>query len=208
MEKRFETREIAPQFTRAAIQSIDLEAREFDVVFATNSEVQMWNWDMGNYTEILDMNPKSVRLDRFNLGAPLYDNHQTYEGVEGVLGAIVPGTAKVDGNIGTCRVKMSTFQDPEGCIEGAWHKIKEGIIRTVSIGYSVYRAVIEDTEKKLYRATDWEPFELSLAPIPADIKAVVREKQNTNKIEIEVEAEDYQSDIDHVMIISERYRNI
>jgi len=208
MEKRFETREIGTQFTRAMIGNIDVEAREFDVVFATNSEVQMWNWDMGAYTEILDMNPESVRLERFNTGAPLFDNHDTSDGVEGVLGAIVPGSAKVDGSVGTCRVKMSTYQDPEGCIEGAWHKVKEGIVRTLSIGYSVYRAVIEDTEKKIYRATDWEPFELSLAPIPADIKAQIREKQKTTA-EIEViEEVDYTADLDYIEIIKTRYKNL
>lgn len=203
MEKKFETREMLPMYHRAKVGSIDIDKREFDVVFATDSEVDMWNWERGSFVEILDMKPSSVRLERLNSGAPLLDNHQTWGGTGGVLGKVIEGSAKVDGGRATARIKLSQRPD----VDGVWRDIQDGILTTISVGYQVFRAVIEDSAKKLYRAIDWEPFEISLAPIPADINAKIREKEKTNTAEIEVENEDYQSDIDHVMIISERYKN-
>lgn len=214
MEKKFETRELPNLYTRAAIQSIDVEKREFDVVFATNAEVQMFDWERGAFIEILDMKPESVRLKRVNAGAPLLDNHRSWEGANGVLGAVIKGSAKVDGEKATARVRMSKRQD----VEGTWQDIQDGILSTLSVGYAVHRAVLEDSSKKLYRAVDWEPHEISIAPIPADINATIREKQTTQKAEIEIVDEvnnthqvdsdsDFQRDYDHIQTIKARYKN-
>lgn len=211
MEKRFETRELPELFTRAAIASIDVEKREFDVVFATNAEVQMFDWERGQFIEILDMKPESVRLDRVNAGAPLLDNHKSWEGTSGVLGAVIRGSAKVDGNKATARIRMSKRQD----VEGTWQDIQDGILSTLSVGYAVHRAVLEDSAKKLYRATDWEPHEISIAPIPADINATIREKAQVHKAQIEVLDEtptdhlvdDFQRDLDFIQLIQARYKN-
>ena len=56
------------------------------------------------------------------------------------------------------------------------HKIGEGIIRSISVGYIVHRAeVIErDRQIPLWRAVDWEPIEISAVPIPADPGAHIR----------------------------------
>jgi len=107
MEKKFETREMPHLMTRASIGSIDTEKREFEVVFATNSEVTMFDWDRGQFIEVLDMKPESVRMTRINSGAPLLDNHDSRKGTSGVLGAVVKDSAKVDGQKATARVRMS-----------------------------------------------------------------------------------------------------
>jgi phage head maturation protease len=119
-----------------------------------------------------------------------------------VLGKVIEGSAKVDGEKAIARVKFS--RKPES--EGAWMDIQDGIVKTLSVGYSVFRASLEDKEKKLYRATDWEPFEISMAPIPADINATVREKESKNNVEVEM-IEDYQNDLDYVQTIKARYKN-
>lgn len=186
MTKRTEQVEVMPLYTRALIGNIDTDKREFDVTFATNSEVQMWDWEKGTHIEVLEMKSNNVRLERFNSGAPLLNNHQSWTGIEGVYGAIVRGSAKVDGKQGMCTIKFSKRED----VEGAWQDIVDGILTTFSVGYRVHKAILVDTQRKLYTATDWEPFELSIAPIPADIKAQIRSGENkpiTNTAEIEVE---------------------
>ena len=207
MEKRFETREMPPIYGRAMIGTIDTDKRTFDVTFATNSEVPMWNWDRGEHLEVLDMKPESVRLTRINSGAPLLNNHRSWGGVEGVLGKVIPGSAKVTGDRATATIQMSNRED--SVVTGAWRDIQDGILSTLSVGYQVHRAVLEDTEKKLYRATDWEPFEISLAPIPADIGATIREKAEKYSMEIEVEEteNEYQRDADYISLLQARYKN-
>jgi len=214
MEKRFETRELPTLYTRAKVGSIDTEKRTFDVVFATNSEVPMWNFDRGAHLEILDMNPESVRLDRINSGAPLLDNHDSYSGTRAVLGAVVKGSAKVDGERATATVKMSKRQD----VEGTWQDIQDGILSTISVGYSVHKAELIDSERKVYRATDWTPFEISIAPIPADTGATIREQAVKTEAQIEVidevvttdltdTNEDFTRDYDYIMTLQARYKN-
>ena len=49
--------------------------------------------------------------------------------------------------------------------------VREGIRRNVSVGYSINEMVLESERDGIgtYRATDWEPFEISIVSIPADI---------------------------------------
>lgn len=202
MDKIFETREMPDLYTRATISTIDVEKREFDVVFATNSAVPMYNMDRGAHLEILDMKPESVRLTRLNSGAPLLDNHTSYEGTRGVLGVVIKDSALVDGGKATARIRMSARDE----VAGIWRDIQDGILSTISVGYQVHRAVIEDAEKKLYRAIDWEPFEISLAPIPADINATIRAKTPMHSVEIEITTSTYEADRDLIELTQAKYK--
>ena len=49
-------------------------------------------------------------------------------------------------------------------------------VRYVSVGYRVHRYEIEkrDGQRELWRAVDWEPYEISAVPMPADAGAVIR----------------------------------
>ena len=52
-----------------------------------------------------------------------------------------------------------------------WNDVKGGIIQNLSPGMWIYKKV--DTtpkgqERREFTATDWEPFEISLVPVPAD----------------------------------------
>ncbi|RUP37054.1 MAG: hypothetical protein EKK63_15915 [Acinetobacter sp.] len=206
MTKRTEKAEVMPLYTRALIGNIDTDKREFDVTFATNSEVQMWDWEKGTFIEVLEMKPTNVRLERFNAGAPLLNNHNSWGGVQGVYGAVVRNSAKVDGKQGVCTIKFSKRED----VEGTWQDIVDGILTSFSVGYRVHKAILTDTERKLYNATDWEPFELSLAPIPADIKAQIRSGENkpvTNTAEIEVEEAEVPENTDNQEITEAQERN-
>jgi phage head maturation protease len=55
-------------------------------------------------------------------------------------------------------------------------KIRDGIIRDVSVGYTIHR--VEKTENvdsdDEWRVVDWEPLEISAVPIPADAGSQIR----------------------------------
>lgn len=85
-----ETREASTLTVRAAVvpASIDEKARTIEVTWSTGSEVTRRDWMSGNqYVEALSMEPKHVRLDRLNAGAPLLDSHSSYR-VASVLGVV------------------------------------------------------------------------------------------------------------------------
>lgn len=158
--------------------TLNEEERTIEVTFATDTPVLMRDWD-GQFYEELSFDPKHIRMDRLNAGAPLLNNHDRWSGVSGVLGSVQK--AWLDGNQGRALIKFSAREDVKPVIQD----VKDGILRTISAGYRVYkyekkgkasdpRAGQKSDEIPTYRAIDWEPFEISLAPIPADIKASVR----------------------------------
>jgi hypothetical protein len=65
-------------------------------------------------------------------------------------------------------------------------KIRDGIIRNVSVGYRVHRyeVIRNDGAVPLYRAIDWEPYEISLVPIGADAGAGIRSTPHTYPCEV------------------------
>lgn len=158
--------------------TVNKDTREVEVVFATDTPILMRDWD-GNFYEVLSTKNNAVRLERLNAGAPLLDNHNRWEGVEGVMGRVVKAwTAD-----GKCRaiVKFSKRAD----VEPVWQDVLDGILTGISCGYRVYEYEIVEREGEIptYTATDWEGFEISLAPVPADYGASVRsaDKSTLNK---------------------------
>ncbi len=154
-------------------KSLNEEARTIDVVFATETPVRTFSWEDGSVNEILSMIPEHIRMDRINGGAPVLDNHVRYNGTAGVLGVVE--NARVEDGIGVATLRFSKRAD----VEPVWSDIKDGILRGVSVGYRVHKYEVTKEDGKLpsYRATDWEPFEISLAPVQADEKSQVRNNE-------------------------------
>ena len=73
--------------------------------------------------------------------------------------------------------------------------IENGIVDGISVGYNVYKferePMAKDQEIPTYRAIDWEPFEVSFAPVQADFNSNIRSKEQNlviiNKREIMAE---------------------
>lgn len=162
-------------------KSVNKDARTIEVVFATDSPILMRDWD-GSFNEILSMKNGAVRLDRLNAGAPLLNNHDRYSGVEAVFGRVLK--AWTDGKEARATVVFSKRSD----VEPVWQDVQDGILTGISCSYRVYEYEILEREGMLpdYTATDWEPFEISLAPVPADYGASVRSenKQSLNNVVI------------------------
>lgn len=144
-----------------------------DVIWTTGSSVRRYSWRDGTYyDEELVVDRSSVRLDRLNAGAPLLNTHSDWS-LEDVIGSVVPGSARVEGGKGYASVKLSTAPRDADNVT----KIRDGIIRNISVGYIIHR--VEKTESDdgavpVWRVVDWEPMEISAVPVPADPGAQIR----------------------------------
>lgn len=170
------TVETSPLMVRAEIGAVDTEARTVDLVFSTGAAVDRYDWKRGEYfVETLSLEPKAVRLDRLNAGASVLDSHNQYRGLDAVIGAVVAGSAKLErGKTLAGRVLMSARE----AVAPILRDIKDKIIKFASVGYNVY--AYRDTGKldargwRILEAVDWEPFEVSFVPVPADFLSQTR----------------------------------
>jgi len=174
-----------------APRTINEEDRSVELIFTTGAAVKRRDWWTGKeYVEVLSLDPAHVRLERLNNGAPLLDSHRPYS-VADQLGAVIPGSVELMKKAAVGRVRFSRRQE----VEAVWQDVKDGLVRNVSIGYRIHKfeekpGKGEDTPP-IRTAVDWEPFEVSMVPIPADAGAKVRagEVDDANECEIVATAE-------------------
>ena len=160
----------------------DANDRTFNVVFTTGATVRRYNFMADeSYDEELAVDPMNVRMDRLNGGAPVLDTHEQ-NSLDNVIGVVVPGSARISKGTGKAAIKIDGGDENASIVR----KIKDGIIKNVSVGYRVHQfeVIQRDGEVPLYRAVDWEPFEVSLVPIGADAGAGIRSNPHTYPCEI------------------------
>lgn len=174
MEDQIATRDVPPLALRAAFRpgSVRSDKRTVELVWSTGARVLRGFFD--RFYEELSLDPKHVRMGRLASGrAPLLNSHSQRD-LTSILGVVE--SARLEGHQGVATVRFAKAEDdPEA--DRIFRKVSDGIITNISVGYRVYRfEKIEDGEDKIpvYRATDWEPFELSLVGMPADAGAGVR----------------------------------
>lgn len=180
------TREMPALQVRASVVpgSLDEEARTVELVWTTGARVLRGVWE--RFWEELSISPKHVRMDRLKSGtAPLLDSHNGFD-LRGVLGVVEKGWLKSKEKEGGARVRFATAAvNPRA--EEVFQGVKEGVIRNVSVGYRIHKMEkIADGEDKVpvFRAIDWEPYEISMVPMGADAGAGVRaESAETNPCE-------------------------
>lgn len=173
-----QTREIPALSMRAAFrpETANDEKRTIELVWTTGARVKRGFWEP--FLEELSLDKKHVRMERLNSGrAPLLDNHRSYGSAASIPGVIE--SARLKGKEGVCVVRFAKAEDDEEA-EKLYRKAKDGIVTNVSVGYIVhkYERVQEGEEQKgalpVYRAVDWEPYEVSFVPIGADAGAFAR----------------------------------
>jgi phage head maturation protease len=153
-------------------ETFNPETRTIDVVFSTGARRTMFDWaSWREIDEELVVSPAAMRLDRLNAGAPVLNTHSAYE-LDDVLGVVVPGSARIEAGQAMATLQLSARESIAEIVAD----IQAGIIRNISVGYMVHAYEITERqgERPLYRATDWEPAEISFVPIPADPAAGVR----------------------------------
>ncbi len=147
--------------TKIALREIDEEARTVELAFSSEDPYRRWFGD-----EILGHGKKEVRLDRINDRAPLLLNHDTRQ----QIGVVESARVDKDGK-GRATVRFSE----SALAQEIFRDVVTGIRELVSVGYRVHQMVLQESgdDGDVYRVTDWEPFEVSIVPIPADLKAGV-----------------------------------
>ena len=151
---------VAVEFAPASANDGD---RTIDAVWYTGAKVPRFDWRTGEeYDLVLSM--QGCRLDRLNNGGPVLDSHMAY-GVESQMGVV--RRAWVAGTTGKATIQFSQ----RDAVTPIWNDVRAGVVQNLSPGMWIHKKV--DTtpkgqERKEFTATDWEPFEISLVPVPAD----------------------------------------
>ena len=142
---------------------VDEENRIVELSFSSETPILRW----GDY-EVLSHKKDAVMLERINTTGCLLYNHNR----DRVIGKIVE--AKIKNKRGIATVQFD--DDEESTI--IYNKVKNQSLRGVSVGYIIYE--MERTTKGkgsaaevTYTATRWEPLEISIVSIPADISVGV-----------------------------------
>lgn len=144
--------------------SYDPETREAEAVISTGAKVRRRDWD-GEWDEMLDVTTTAVRLDRLNSGAQLLDGHMFFGGLDAIIGAVVPGTARIEGGQLKARFKFSRSDKGKRIAAD----LQDGIPILLSVGYKTHQELRDETTSPpTRRAIDWEPYEVSVATIPAE----------------------------------------
>ncbi len=168
------TRNVGPLSVRAEVASVDPEKRTVDLVWTTGARVRRGFWEP--YEEELSLDEKHVRMGRLNSGrAPLLDSHNGYD-LRGVLGVVESARIDAKAKQGHATVRFARPDDSDKS-DRVFRLVQDGIIRNVSVGYRVHRLEkVEETSDRIpvMRATDWEPYEISMVPMGADAEAAVR----------------------------------
>ena len=165
-----------PMQTRTAgvlSESADDAGRTVEVVWSTGAAVRRKDfWSGETYEEVLSLDPAHVDLARLNAGAPLLDTHGAWS-LDGVIGVVERAWIEAGENTeGRAVVRFSERED----VEPVWRDVRSGIIRNVSVGYTVraYEITEETGKVPIWRAVDWTPAELSAVPVGADAGAGFR----------------------------------
>lgn len=168
---------IPPQTRLASFRPAtwDEEKRTVEVDWTTGARVRRYDWWSGEeYDEELDMSPTAVDMSRLQSGAaPVLNNHSRYA-LEDQIGVVE--SADLSGDKGVAVLRLSSRPEVAGLVQD----IRDGIIRNISVGYSVrkYQITREKDKVPVYRAVDWQPHELSFVTIPADPAAMSRARSN------------------------------
>ena len=167
-----------------APSSVSPETRSVDVVFTTGAAVRRRRWTGWDssvpFDEILEVSERAIDLSRLNAGAPALDSHSVWSSFSQVG---VVERAWIEGKEGRATIRFPR----EGLDQAAdrmFGLISDGIIRNVSVGYSIDRAKVIEAEKKgevEKRIVErWTPLEVSFVTVPADPRAQVRAADQTS----------------------------
>ena len=123
----------------------------------------------------LEVSDKAIRFDRLKSRAPVLDNHKADGSIHDQLGSVENAWISDERGIPElfATLRISKVSDKEKELA---QKIKSKIVNNVSVGADIYESIElaqSGSTMKRTLATDWEPVEVSLVPIPADLRAVI-----------------------------------
>ncbi len=154
----------------AAPATVNRAARTVEVVWSTGARARNFVPPLGLITEELDMSPNAVRMQGLrDGGAPVLNTHRSGDARD-VVGRVI--AARLEAGRGIATLQFSSAVD----VEPLWQRIADGTLRCVSVGYRVHRydPIPDPIAGTVHRAVDWEPYEISVVPLPVDPAAAVR----------------------------------
>lgn len=150
------------------------EDRVIEFPFASEEPVERM---YGN--EVLEISERAMDMSRLNTGAPLLFQHDA----DKIVGVVE--RAYIKDKRGFARVRLANNELGREMQE----LISDNIIRNVSFGYKINEMEADkSTNPVTYRATDFQPFEISLVTVPADFKNVGIGRALTNTQSIDTTA--------------------
>ena len=129
--------------------------------------------------EVLDFTEESVDQSRLRSSAPLLYNHNS----DDVLGVVE--TSWIKDKRGYVTVRLGKHERGEEILG----LINDGILKNVSVGYSITKTQEEkresDPDKNFYRVVGFQPAEISIVTVPADYlqSGIGRSKEAEEKID-------------------------
>lgn len=173
-------------FRQAEVREIDAEARTVELAFSSEAEVQRW-WGI----EVLSHDLGAVVLARLQDGAPLLVNHATGDQV-GVIESV-----SIDADRrGRAVVRFGRSDRAEEI----FRDVQDGIRKHVSVGYLIHEAKLTEERdgEDVWTISSWEPFEISIVPVPADISVGIGRNLEASKSEPEPQKGNRKMDDDKV----------
>ena len=149
--------------------SVNEADRTATLIWSTGSK-GLRSTGFGEFYEELAMTTDAVDLSRLQSGAPLLANHDA-SSLDSVIGNVQ--RAWLENGKGYAVVKFA--DDAKSDV--VWQKVRQGILKNVSVGYRVDQMQDVSGKKdaiRTLRATKWVPFELSIVPIGFDQAAQIR----------------------------------
>lgn len=141
------------------VTAVNVDKRTIEVAFATETPVSReLNGEL--YFEILLCDENSVDRTRINNKGAVLFNHDR----DKLLGVVESTSIDADR---VCRATLRISKTGLG--NTMWDMIQEGILSHVSVGYNIYDFRIEAGNNIV--VTRWEPSEISLVTVPADLHA-------------------------------------
>lgn len=196
-------------YSTLSIETRDINIDERVVTLAFSSELPV---NRGYGYEILSHDPGAVDLERINTNAPLLLNHDT----EKQIGVIEKAWLDSDRK---CRAIVRFGQSQ--LAEEIYRDVQDGIRRLVSVGYLVHEMVqtgIADDKLPVYKATRWEPLEISIVPIPADITVGVGRSHTTittrevkkmdDNVKLDEALKAEQKRVDEILTLAREFKSI
>lgn len=166
-------------------ETVNEKDRTVDVCFTTGYKGRRSSWYGDDWNEELEVSAGAMRLGRLNARAALLDAHNRWS-IKDQIGCVQ--RAWIEGGKAYATLRFSKRED----VEHIFQDVKDGVIANISVGYRVYKytdITERDDKIKTYRATDWEPFEISLVPVGFDPGAQVRSERAEHKRAFETEIE-------------------
>lgn len=161
-------------------ESVNVETRTVELSFASEEPVDRY---FG--VEVLDCTEESCDLTRLNSGANVLFNHNwdDYRGV--ILKAWVDPDRK-------CRARILFSENDFG--EKALRDVAAGVLGSISVGYWILaepEAETDEAGNTRFRVKKWQPYEISLVTVPADVTVGVgRTLPNGQKLESRMEEDE------------------